>query len=76
MLRNLQAEIVRNQISVSEIGRVICKTDRTARDKINGVSAFTFPEAVKIRDVFFPSMRLEYLFAEDSCDLIPREERR
>lgn len=65
MTRNLSAEMVRYGVSISDINRVIGKTERSTRDKINGKFAFTFPEAIKIRDTFFTGMSLEYLFATE-----------
>ena len=32
---------------------------------MTGETKFTFPEARKIRDTFFPDMELDYLFKED-----------
>ena len=62
MLKNLQAEMTRFGATNQDIGTAIGKAERTVRDKISGLYAFDFPEAVSIRDKFFPGMRLEYLF--------------
>lgn len=64
-MKNLQAEMKRNGVSVMDLSRVIHKTERTTRDKVNGYRVFTFPEVVTIRNSFFPSMRLEYLFNDE-----------
>ena len=65
MLKNLQAEMTRFGVTNHDIGAVIGKAERTVRDKVNGVYAFDFPEAVSIRETFFPGLRLEYLFFDD-----------
>ena len=65
MLRNLQEEMKRNCLTSYDIGTAIEKTERSARDKINGVSMFDIREAVKVRDQYFPGLRLEYLFFDD-----------
>lgn len=66
MLRNLCAEMARHNVTIRDIRRSIGKTERTAREKVNGKTDFTFPEAVRVRDDYFPGMTLEYLFARDA----------
>lgn len=63
MLHNLKAEMTRNEISVDMIQKVISKTEKTTRAKINGRSGFSIEEALAVRNTFFPGMDLEYLFA-------------
>lgn len=64
MYRNLIAEMARRGITADDISRVIGKSVRTARDKLNGKYPFFFDEAVCIKQAFFSGMELEYLFAE------------
>lgn len=66
MLHNLCAEMARHEVKTPDISRVIKKTDRSVRLKIAGTNAFTMPEAIAIRDAFFPEMALEYLFKRDA----------
>lgn len=66
MLHNLCAEMARHEVKTLDISRVIKKTDRSVRLKVAGTNAFTMPEAIAIRDAFFPEMALEYLFALDT----------
>lgn len=68
MLKNLKGEMAKNGITAHDIGSVIEKSERTVRDKIGGISFFDFPEAVAIRDKFFPGLRLEYLFYNSQED--------
>lgn len=64
-MRNLEAEMKRYGISTYDIQRILMCTDRTVKNKLTGESVFTVPEAFKIRDTYFPGMRIEYLFASD-----------
>ena len=65
MLRNLKAEMERYGVSVRDISTLTGKTERSARDKVNGRATFTLPEAIKIRDTYFQGFSMEYLFAEE-----------
>ena len=67
MTANLIAEFVKMGIPAQrvakEVSRTIGVTEKTARNKINGTTGFTVPEAVKINDVWFDGQQsLEYLF--------------
>lgn len=68
MLRNLKAEMVRHGVTVDDIYPVIEKTKRTTAYKIDGKYDFTMPEAITIRNKFFPGMTLEYLFTQNSAE--------
>ena len=63
-MKNLSAEMARFGISKSDIQNLLSCSDRTVRNKLGGITEFSVSEAIKIRDAFFPCMRLEYLFAE------------
>lgn len=64
MLSNLKAELVRKGLDpIKCISDCLHCTNRTARDKLNGKSVFTIPEARKIILDFFDSeFTVEYLF--------------
>lgn len=66
MLRNLKAEMIRRNISLFDVSKIINKSERCTRDKVSGKAGFTFLESMKIRDKYFPGMDLEYLFAPDT----------
>lgn len=68
MFLNLKAEMVRNSVTATDISRVTQKTDKSIRNKINGIGDFTLSEAYAIRDAFFPKLSIEYLF-EKSVNL-------
>lgn len=65
MLRNLSAEMARHGIAERDIAAEIEKSIRSVHDKINGKFSFSMPDAIRIRDRFFPGMTLEYLFKQD-----------
>lgn len=67
-MKNLQAEMKRNGIENADLQRVLGCSEKTARNKKKGKTAFTVEEAIKIRDAFFPGMRIGYLFAHDTKD--------
>lgn len=62
MLRNLKAEMARNAITIKDIQRVIDKSEKTARAKVEDETPLFMTEAFAIRDKLFPGMSLEYLF--------------
>lgn len=65
-MKNLESEMKRYGVSIRDICAATgVKQERTMRYKIKGAHPFSLPEAMKIRDTFFPSLRLEYLFATD-----------
>ena len=62
-MNNLMAEMARYGVSNADIQAVLSCTDKTAKSKVTGNSEFSISEAFKVRDAFFPGMRIEYLFA-------------
>ena len=62
---NLIAELARANLKPHDVAVVIERDDKTAKNKIYGLTDFTLPEAIKVRDVLFPSLRLEYLYAKN-----------
>lgn len=63
MLSNLKAEMARANVTVPAIAGLVHRGDRTIRERIKGNGAFSMPDAIAVRDAFFPGMDLEYLFA-------------
>ncbi len=66
MLKNLKAELVRNGYDYKNIQEILSCSEKTARNKIQGITDFTYSEAEKIRNVLFPQLTMEYLFSRDS----------
>lgn len=65
-MKNLSAEMNRYGVRNVDIQSVLHCSDKTVTNKLNGVTEFSVNEAMKIRDTFFPSLRIEYLFASDA----------
>lgn len=64
-MNNLAAEMARYGITLNDVQNVLGCTDKTARNKVNGTTDFYVHEAMKLRDAYFPNMRIEYLFAKE-----------
>lgn len=64
-LRNLVAEMARYQVRNTDIQLLLSCSEKTVANKLSGSSEFSIAEAIKLRDSFFPSMRIEYLFARE-----------
>lgn len=62
MHRILKAEMVRSNISIKELAMKIGITERSMRNKINGITDFTITEAFKIRLIVSQGMPLDELF--------------
>ena len=68
MLNNLKAEFVRKGIEPYKgVMSALSCAEKTARNKLNGVTPITVPEACKIIDHSFKDdgFRIEYLFKDD-----------
>ena len=63
---NFVGEVAKRGIKKTAIAQAANMCTKTLRDKIIGKSEFTLPEAIAIRDTFFPDKDLEHLFAKDS----------
>lgn len=59
---NLEAEMKRNKISRNDIANLLGLSYRTIHSRFNGESQWGYSECVKVRDTYFPSMELSYLF--------------
>lgn len=68
MLYNLRAEMARNGITNADLAKAINKTERKVKDSVAGKYEFKVSEAFDIRNRFFPSMTMEYLFNRGNDD--------
>lgn len=66
MHNNLQAEIKRKNISKRVIASSIGKSYNTLNLKISGKYSFTYDEALKIQEEFFPEIEIKELFKQVS----------
>ena len=55
---NLKAEMQRNGLTVKDIMATIGCSEKTARNKINRETDFTYPEAERVRNVLFHQTRI------------------
>lgn len=62
-MRNLSAEMARYGVSNMDIQALLGCSQKTVTNKLSDNTAFSVGEAIKIRDTFFPGLRIEYLFA-------------
>lgn len=65
MHRILKAEMIKADFSVKKLAMRLDITERSLRNKINGITEFSFSEALKIREIVSPNMKLEDLFEKD-----------
>lgn len=65
MYSNLEAEIVRKRLKKNVIAKAIGKTYNTLGLKISGKYPFTYDEALKIHEEFFPECDFKELFKKD-----------
>lgn len=69
MTRNLIAELIKAGVQPNLVAKTVAETinvsEKTARNKINCVTEFTLPEAVKINSTWFEGKKdLSYLFED------------
>lgn len=62
-MRNLSAEMARYGVSNTDIRSLLGCSGKTVTNKLAESTSFSVDEAIKIRDTFFPGLRIEYLFA-------------
>lgn len=62
MHRILKAELVRLNISIAKLAQMIGISEKSMRNKINGDTDFTFPEAQAIRKALGSNKTLDELF--------------
>ncbi|MBY0756946.1 helix-turn-helix domain-containing protein [Clostridium sardiniense] len=68
MFKNLKAEMVRYDISVSQIAETLNVSERTAKNYINGTTKISWLDVLKIQKVLFPEQRVAYLFEIDNIE--------
>ena len=65
-MRNIKNEMPRFNVTYFDIQRVLDCSEKTVRNKLNGVTDFTYSEVKRLRDELFPGMSIEYLFDTNS----------
>lgn len=64
LFRNLVAEMARYDIKSKDLAECLGCSERTIFSKVHEKMAISFFDALKIRDTFFPDLKLEYLFQQ------------
>ena len=63
-MRNIENVMPKFNVTYFDIQRVLNCTEKTVRNKLNGVTDFTYSEVKRLRDERFPGMSIEYLSDE------------
>lgn len=64
MYKNLKAEMARNSVLGKDIAKALGIRQATISSRLTGKTEFSYKEAKRIKDTFFPNVELEYLFEE------------
>ena len=64
MYKNLEEEMVKNNITQKEISELLNMRTSVIYARINGRFSFKLNEALKIQKRFFPELTIEYLFED------------
>ena len=62
MYFNLRILLTSKSISIKKFAEFLEVSEKTAQNKLNGVTAFTYPEVCKIKEFLFPEYDLDYIF--------------
>lgn len=62
---NLKAEMTRHSIHIADVASSIGVTERALRNKLNGVTDFSWKQVCKIQKDFFPRLSKDYLFSQE-----------
>ena len=49
-MKNLKAEMVRRGLGISDLQQVLGCSEKTVRNKLNGVTEFTIRDAIEVRN--------------------------
>lgn len=66
MFPNLKAEMKRSDITIKDMAETLGKNKDVIGRKLRCPNLLKYPEAVEIRDTFFPNIDMDYLFAMDA----------
>lgn len=66
MYKNLKTVLYQKGISIKQYAEFLGVSEKTAQNKVKGITDFTYPEYKKTCTLLFPEYNGAYLFAEDS----------
>lgn len=61
----LRGEMIKADITIASLADKVGVSEKTMRNKLNGETDFTWKEALKIRNIVNPDMKMETLFRSD-----------
>ena len=64
--RNLDAEMSRQKITNEDIAKILNKNISTITAKLNVPDRIKLSECLKIKNEFFPTLEIDYLFSTDT----------
>ncbi|AKP44804.1 TPA: hypothetical protein KQB57_002792 [Clostridioides difficile] len=64
MFVNWKIEMIKNNITVKEIANILNKDEELVKSIIDGQQELSIIDGVKIREIFFPKLSLDYLYLE------------
>lgn len=65
MYKNLRNALHQKNISIKSYAEFLDVSEKTAQNKLNGITDFTFTEFRKTCKIMFPEYNTDYLFAPD-----------
>ncbi len=63
MYSNLKNMLYRKNITIKQYADFLGISEKTAQNKLQGITAFTYPEFKKTCTLLFPEYNADYLFA-------------
>ena len=65
MYKNLKVELYKKGITLKKYASILGVNEKTARNKINRITDFTYPEFQKTMELF-PELDADYVFEESA----------
>jgi hypothetical protein len=62
MYPNLRAEMARYGVKSRDLAKALKVSQKSVNNKMSCATDFRLDEAVSIRNIFFPELKLDYLF--------------
>lgn len=65
MYSNLKTVLYQKNIDIKQYAEFLGVSEKTAQNKLRGITAFSYPEFKKTCKLLFPEYNADYLFKED-----------
>lgn len=66
MYSNLKNVLYQKNITIKQYAEFLGVSEKTAQNKLQGITAFTYPEFKKTCTLLLPEYNADYLFGEDT----------